>query len=259
MIERPADLGFFENVFRFPSIGSTQDYAREMVAALEREELELPPTAVVAREQLRGRGRLGRTWSSPTGGLYLTLTIPVDASDGEMAHMSLLAAVVLAEVLRQELDLAAEIKWPNDVLVRGKKVAGTLVELVPGSDARRPVLLVGLGINVSRDALAGSSLESAGVLEDLGERRITPDALLDLLLVRFGREATRRPPRAEVIGRWLALTVHRPGDPLRLRRGDSQTWTDGRFAGLDDLGRLKLEVNGQVELVSAGDVELVRA
>ena len=84
MIDRAGD-SFFENILRFDSLSSTQSFARELVQFLEDDELSLQPTAVVATEQLEGRGRIGRLWASPAGGLYLTMVWLSPGADGRSA------------------------------------------------------------------------------------------------------------------------------------------------------------------------------
>jgi BirA family biotin operon repressor/biotin-[acetyl-CoA-carboxylase] ligase len=103
---------------------------------------------VIAEEQARGRGRLGRVWFSPPGcGLWFSLILRPGLSAGESATISLAAAAGVAESLERAYGIKAQIKWPNDVLVRGKKICGILTE-AEFVDQRVSFVVVGIGINV---------------------------------------------------------------------------------------------------------------
>lgn len=109
-------------------------------------------TTVTAEEQVQGRGRLRRQWISPAGaGIYVSvlLTEPVPVS--EAAHATSVAALAMVKTLRSRYGLPAEIKWPNDILIRGKKLVGILTEMQSDQDMAR-FLVVGIGINVNQSA-----------------------------------------------------------------------------------------------------------
>jgi BirA family biotin operon repressor/biotin-[acetyl-CoA-carboxylase] ligase len=130
---------------------STQDVAR---AEAERGAPE--GTAVLAEEQTSGRGRLGRSWVSPAGkNLYLTLIMrpPV----GRLRTLSILAPLAIAEALEASAGLACRIKWPNDVLVGGRKIAGVIIETDFAGEAAK-YALVGMGVNVNFDVQAAPEI-----------------------------------------------------------------------------------------------------
>ncbi|RLD99064.1 MAG: biotin--[acetyl-CoA-carboxylase] ligase [Aquificota bacterium] len=106
-------------------------------------------TLVVAESQTRGKGRQGRSWFSPRGeNLYLSLVLRPSISLLEISHITFLASVALTQVIRERISLEALIKWPNDIYIRGKKVAGILVEME--SQGTKPqFLVVGVGLNVN--------------------------------------------------------------------------------------------------------------
>ena len=108
---------------------STQDVARLLM------EPRPCPDLVIAKTQIAGRGRCGRTWCSPIGGMYATLIVPADDV------LSARAALAAAGALRQN-GVDVGIKWPNDLIVNGRKIAGLLIEVV-GDQA-----LVGIGVNL---------------------------------------------------------------------------------------------------------------
>ena len=138
-------------------VSSTQDVAREMTP----QELG---TVIVADVQENGRGRRGHLWLSPRGGLYTSILLKRDPL------LSLRVGVAIARALRQ-LGIDARLKWPNDVLVVGKKIAGILIE-TPGGTA-----IVGIGVNID-----SAPLPDATCVESQTERLITRDELLHSIL-----------------------------------------------------------------------------
>ena len=106
-------------------------------------------TLVVAEKQTRGKGRRGRTWFSPAGGgIYASLILRPVISPGEAPRITLMTAVAVAEALLALIPLVFKIKWPNDILVNGKKIAGILTEISTEMDSV-DYIVVGLGLNVN--------------------------------------------------------------------------------------------------------------
>jgi BirA family biotin operon repressor/biotin-[acetyl-CoA-carboxylase] ligase len=130
------------SIHRFDEVTSTNDKARELITAGEP-----GGTVIVARTQTAGRGRSGRAWHSPNDdNLYLSYIHRTHLDPRSCAGMTIDVGVVLAELLtRKGLDV--ELKWPNDVLIHGLKVAGILCELV--TDQGSPVVIVGIGLNIN--------------------------------------------------------------------------------------------------------------
>jgi len=125
------------------SIANTNDRARELADAGESN------VAVLADEQTEARGRLGRTYNAPSGGIYLSLVCRPDLPPAQAPIYTLAAAVATAEALR-EVGIDAEIKWPNDVLVDGQKITGILTEMEGEAD-RVSWIIPGIGINANVD------------------------------------------------------------------------------------------------------------
>ena len=106
-------------------------------------------TLVCAEGQTKGKGRLGRQWSSPKGkGIYMSVILRPSLPPTEVAQLTLLAAVAVCEAIRRVSGVAARIKWPNDILVENRKLAGILTELSAETDRVRFVV-IGIGINVN--------------------------------------------------------------------------------------------------------------
>ena len=133
-----------KDIHHFEQTDSTNKRAKEIAAVGAAE-----GTLVVAEEQTQGRGRLDRHWFSPAGqGIYASVVLRPALPPSEATRLVLLAAVAVAETLISATGLKATIKWPNDVLVAGKKIAGILTELAMEMDAV-DYMIIGLGLNVN--------------------------------------------------------------------------------------------------------------
>lgn len=139
-----AGRAFGRSLRLYDSVGSTQNEARTWAAA------GAPHGALVlAEEQKAGRGRMGRAWHSPRGkGLWMSLVIRTGLTLEQAPQVALVTAVAVCRAIRQTTGADARLKWPNDVLVDGRKVAGILVEL-QASGARMQSLIAGIGISVN--------------------------------------------------------------------------------------------------------------
>lgn len=127
------------------SVGSTNAALAELARAGEPS-----GTVVLADEQTEGRGRLGRSWFSPDArGIWASVLLKVDAPAETVAPLGTAAAVAVAEALRAHTGLDVRVKWPNDVVVGGKKLAGLLVESAQTSEEPVEAAVVGIGLNVN--------------------------------------------------------------------------------------------------------------
>ena len=161
-------------IVRLGVIDSTSDRARALLAGGKQ-----PPFAVVAERQSAGRGRRGRTWQSPSGNLYVTFVLPPPALLAMDAALTpLKAAVCCAKVLQQRLGLRVTLKWPNDVLFAGKKIAGLLCETTTNGAAAGEVL-IGLGLNtLSAPAIHEVDAPLPGALAEWYHEAIDHEALI---------------------------------------------------------------------------------
>lgn len=213
-------------------------------------EPELGEGAVaVCDEQTAGRGRLGRSWSAPPGTAILCSVLLEPPAERAAAELSLVGGVALAEAVEAATALAAQIKWPNDVLVNRRKVGGILAE----AEGNRVVLGFGLNVNQSREQLPADSKVAAGSLRTVdGVRRERAPILADLLLVLEHAYRRWRDGGLDAIYERLGSR-----DFLRGRR----VFVDGR-AGLgvaiDRRGRLEVELDGERRFVASGEVGFER-
>jgi BirA family biotin operon repressor/biotin-[acetyl-CoA-carboxylase] ligase len=198
---------------------------------------------VVADHQTAGRGRLGRSWEAPPGKALLFSILLRPPEGRNIAEISLVAGVAVADALERTLGLAVQLKWPNDVMLRRRKVAGCLAE------ARDGVVVLGIGINVnqSREELP----PTAGSVLTLTGRELDREALLDVVLEDLGdRYAAWCEGGLDAVYDGLG-----PRDFLRGRHV-SVNGTSGVATMIDRQGRLEIQV-GHGELVSVDSGEVV--
>jgi BirA family biotin operon repressor/biotin-[acetyl-CoA-carboxylase] ligase len=205
--------------------------------------------AALCDVQTKGRGRLGREWETPPGTailLSVLLRPPPDRAPGEL---SLVAGLAAAEAVEHALGLAVQIKWPNDVMVNRRKVAGVLAEASDGS----VVVGIGLNVNQTREELPAEAKVSPGSLYTTdGVRRRRAPILVDLL-----DELEHTYDRWRETG--LDGLYHTLGarDFLRGRR----IFLDGEAGvsvGIDRRGRLEVEIAGERRFVESGEVAFER-
>jgi BirA family biotin operon repressor/biotin-[acetyl-CoA-carboxylase] ligase len=133
------------NIHFFDEVDSTMDIARELARK------ECPHfTVVIAGRQKKGRGRLKRGWLSSEGGLYFTIVVRPKIPPVLSSRVNFAASMILAQTLRNMFNINAMVKWPNDVLVDGRKISGILSEMEAEID-RVSFISIGLGINVNND------------------------------------------------------------------------------------------------------------
>ncbi len=223
-----------------PVTGSTNDDIKVAARAGAKEGL-----VVWAREQTAGRGREGRTWASPPGNLYFSLLLRPTLGPKAFGFYSFLAALSIADAVEASAEgKAVELKWPNDVLIDGKKVSGVLLEVDDD------VLVVGIGINIlnvpANPLYPVTSLSEAGSpdvnVRDVLDRVLTSINKWQSLLLSNGFEPLRQ--------EWLRRA--RKG-PLRVRTLEGNIY--GEFDDLDEQGRLRLTLSDKSKRsFNTGDV-----
>ena len=236
----------------YQSVRSTNDLAHSLAESGAAE-----GTIVTAEEQTKGRGRHGRTWHSPSGsGIYLSIILRPNLTSEKMPGLSLVTALALAETINDYCPERVQVKWPNDVLISGRKTAGILTELFADRTSLHHVI-VGVGINVHQkpaelpDELR-TATTSVGVESRFPVRRVE---LLQKFLRQFEidyrdfctDELARALPRlrgmSSLIGREVAIE----------QRGEL---VHGRALDIDRSGRLVVEVDGVKQAVVSGEVRV---
>ncbi|MFO8035784.1 MAG: biotin--[acetyl-CoA-carboxylase] ligase [Anaerolineales bacterium] len=240
--------------FYYDRVGSTNDMAQE-IAAGGGPDL----TLVVADEQLRGRGRQGRSWYTPRGaGLAFSVILLPDSGiihAGDLSRVNGLGALSVAKALRDGFSIPAEIKWPNDVLVEGRKVCGVLVESHWKGDRLKNVIL-GIGINVDPASIPkGMELRfPAASLVQVSGRELERPLLLRWVLKKLVAWYPRISSDA-FLAAWEEMLAFR-GQRVALSL-HGKVIAEGKIAGLGPDGALRLEKrSGKVEGFRVGEIQL---
>jgi BirA family transcriptional regulator, biotin operon repressor / biotin---[acetyl-CoA-carboxylase] ligase len=222
-----------------PQTGSTNDDLAALAAEGAPE-----GTWLRADRQTGGKGRQGRAWSSPSGNLYASTLVRLTPGDPPPPTLALVAAVALHDVVAIYAP-ATQVKWPNDLLFDGAKLAGILLE------RQREAVIIGFGVNLVHhpddlDRPATSLAALAGVVPE-------PPPFLEILAESFARWLARwrGEGMAPVIRAWMKA-AHPVGSALSTSEGE------GLFEGLDESGALRLRLaDGTLRVIHAGDVFLI--
>ncbi len=232
-------------VYYIPETGSTMDDGRKLA-----EEGAADGSVVFAGFQSAGRGRIsGRKWfSDPGDNLLCTLVLEEKKRIISPHNLPLIIGLSIASMLKKHCRIDAELKWPNDVLVRGRKISGVLCE------ARGGYLLAGIGINCNQISfppeLSGSC---CSILELIG-KKVRPDSLLEDLLFLIYRDLESGDWRK----RYESL-LYGKGEVISILggRGDSGKKISGVLSGIGRQGELLLisETTGYTEKIISGEIE----
>lgn len=210
----------------------------------------------LAEHQSAGRGRRGRIWVSPFGqSLYLSVGFRFDLSMTALASMGLVAGVVVAEVLTVNGLADLQLKWPNDVLVRGKKLAGILIEA--SGEANGPALaIIGVGLNVGLDPAAARAIDQPWVdLVQLGVEHPNRNRLSAQMISALVEacDAYQRSGLAPFLKRWQPFDAC-IGRSVAVTAGERVT--EGRYLGIAEDGALLAQTPEGVRRFHAGEVSL---
>lgn len=201
---------------------------------------------VVADVQTRGRGRLDRTWEAePGAGLLVSVLLRPQGLDPQRWHLLTAAAGLAGQAACLEISgVGPDLKWPNDLLIGERKLAGILAEVPSPGPTGSPAVVVGMGLNVH------SGPPGAAVLDQAAGRRIGRAALLvawlrslDSLLGRWDAVADAYREHCATVGRFVRV------------EGVAGVYTEGQAVGVDDHGRLLIRIaSGDTSAISVGDV-----
>ena len=236
----------FENLACLARVGSSNDLARELIELYFNEDQTLHPTVIAAESQPAARGRTGQ-WHAPAGrGLYFTFIVP---SDGlPLSVVPIAVARWTREAVRESTGVTCELKWPNDLYVKRRKLAGILPEA--RTQGERTMLAVGIGLNVTGTA-ESLPVPHATTLEEEAGGALSRARVLQALLDRIDRELVA-PDWEREIAAWEEASLHRPGDRMTIRR-EGEEWT-GEYLGLDPSGFLRLKTASGEAVLPAGEV-----
>ena len=239
----------------YPELPSTQDEARALAMQGAPE-----GTVVIADTQTAGRGRIGRSWVAPRGGIYLSIILRPTMTPPQALRLPLITGVAVAQTIEKVTRLSTRLKWPNDVLINGRKVAGILTEMNAEMD-RLNFIIVGIGINVNTppESLPTELQDTAAILSAERGRPISRVKLIQTLLTELEilYDEFRKEGFEPIRKRWKALS-ETIGTMVTVTFADQQV--HGRAFDIDPDGALLIQKwNGNLERVVAGDVSLRKA
>jgi BirA family transcriptional regulator, biotin operon repressor / biotin---[acetyl-CoA-carboxylase] ligase len=227
------------------TVGSTNDHAKTLARN------GYPHGTIVwAHTQTAGRGRQGNSWLSLPGNLFMTVILRPDRNASVTGQLSFVIAVALAEALKEVLPPSAQIslKWPNDLLLNGRKAAGILLETELNGVQPVNWIVAGIGVNVTDAPEGAASLKSLGVTGvEAGhvlERLSVRIRMLYELWLKKGFEPIRE--------EWLRY-AHNMGTTINVRL--PKETVSGKFVGIDSMGTLQLDLaDGTRRDISSGEV-----
>jgi BirA family biotin operon repressor/biotin-[acetyl-CoA-carboxylase] ligase len=247
MTQAPALLPFYR-LLSFGELDSTNEEAKRRAASGAPE-----GTLVWALAQSAGRGRRGRQFHSPPGNLYMSILLRPGRPAAAAAQLGFAGALAVGEAVLPLLPSPGELayKWPNDVLIAGRKVSGILLESQAAGEGRLDWLIVGIGVNLAsfpeQVEYPATSLVAAGA------RAVAAAAVLEAVAARFHfwYERWQKEGFGPLRAAWLER-VRGIGETIRVRLSDGER--RGRFAGLDEDGALLLAEGTVEHRIAAGDV-----
>ena len=231
----------------FDAIPSTMD----LVHTLAIEDAE-EGTCVWTETQTAGRGRVGRTWVSPSGGLYISILLRPSRILREVPQLALIAGLAISQAIREQTDLDTVIRWPNDVLLRGRKVAGVLCETKARDN--KIAAIIGIGVNVTTDPKhlpkEGTSLAQAAREPDRIALFASLCRRLDALYRQWNAEGFA-PLKPALVQHMLF------GSIVHITAGSDSF--QGQTQDVDEQGRLVVRLDsGILRAVEVGEVTLLR-
>lgn len=229
----------------YDCVESTQDILKEKASQGANEGL-----VVVATEQSAGRGRHGNVWSAPKGNLYMSFLLRPDCTPSDAGQYSFLIAVALSSTLDEFMSAEHEkkLKWPNDVLINNKKIAGILLESDLSPQGKVSDLYIGVGVNIL------NSPEGKISVSDISEKTTSVEYFLNLFLKKISEyyDLYNKNGFKEIKELWVSQ-AYKLGQEISVRLPNETL--KGVFEGVDENGTLLLQLdNGERQLITAGEV-----
>ena len=257
--ETPAISWSWLRTTGFLRVDSTNRAARDEARAGARD-----GTLIYAETQTAGRGRINRSWFSPTGtGIYFSLILRPDQEWSRWPLLTHVAAVALIDALKslerkmqfpRKLDI--DLKWPNDVLLSGKKCAGILLETLT-LDEKNPATIIGVGINVHPGSVPAELVDVAACVDEMSGTTIPRRRLLVAFLKYFQKnyQMFQEGKYVELLERWKACSSM--WDNVAVTVYERECRRDAVTCGLDEMGALRVRfADGSTETVLAADVSI---
>ncbi|QVL57562.1 MAG: biotin--[acetyl-CoA-carboxylase] ligase [Simkaniaceae bacterium] len=231
-------------------VNSTNTYAKENYSHFDLSEM----TRITADEQTAGRGRFNRSWVSPKGeNIYMTYFFTSDKNVMDLNNLAQILSLSITKLLNK-IGLSPHIKWPNDVLVNGKKIAGILCETIDLHEKFGVVLGTGINVNMPKDALDQIDQPATSLFVELGEKQEL-DSLIKRLEGYFLEDyhLYKRDGFKPFYMSYDALLTHK-GKPISLKQNEHVI--SGVLHSLNPDGRLNILLdNGEIQTLSSGEIK----
>ncbi len=232
------------SVKRFNTLPSTQNHLQNML----NDNTDLPEGLVInATNQSCGRGRYGRKWEGANGNLYLSFLIKPKCNINEIGQISLLSGLAASKAIRSLVHNKVILKWPNDILIEGKKCCGILI------NKENDYLIIGMGVNIK-----SAPLDTACFLQAYSSANITAQNFMDKLLSCFSDyyERWQLSGFSDLRDEWLCSTYDK-GQKVSVKIGEEKI--TGSFEAIDMSGNLILicDSTGHEKKVTSGEVFLL--
>lgn len=246
-------LSIWNRVHYFQSLTSTNDYAKELAQSLDSK-----AAVIVADVQTKGRGRLGRSWESPSGtGLWMSLLIKPSFAPVHASKLTQLAALAVSRVIEGQYGIENAIKWPNDIHVKDKKICGILTEM-SAELSHINYLVIGIGVNVNTvdfpDTLIGTATSLYLETKCLSDRTVLIEAIIEefeTLYAEFEQCLSLEGVRGELKRRSNII-----GNQVMIQHNNQQL--TALAVDIDSEGNLMVDYNGKLMPIFYGEVERVR-
>lgn len=190
------------SIYFFEEIGSTQEFANSLSI-----EESIHGTLIIACEQKRAKGRIGRTWISPQGGLWMSIILRPDFDIDNVIFTQFIGSLAVSDAVRETTNITCRLKWPNDVLINGKKVCGILVDVNLEGDIKKIVMGIGLNANMGSAHInnsISSSTKATSIKEEYG-REIDLAYIAKLIVEKieyYYNNFLKVGKNAEILNRW---------------------------------------------------------
>ncbi len=235
-------------VFYFPEISSTQDFCRKLG-----EEGHPEGAVAVAEVQTKGRGRFGRKWFSPEGGLWFTLLLrPEGISFERLGFLPLIAALAVVKAVEKEAKMATGIKWPNDLMVGKQKFGGILTE-VQSELERIHFVLLGIGLNINNKPPSETIYPATSLREATGKKFKRAEILVNFLSLFESFYLSYKKGRVDLLLKEVEQKLMFKGKEVALR--SYQELNRVQIVGIDSFGRLIVKRKGKILKLVSGEIE----
>ncbi|MCK4308970.1 MAG: biotin--[acetyl-CoA-carboxylase] ligase [Candidatus Atribacteria bacterium] len=233
-------------IYYFPELESTNIMAKEK--ASHKEEEINKGTVIISERQSAGKGRLGRNWFSPAGGIWLSIILYPQLSPSYIPRITLMTAVAIVKTLERCIKIKTQIKWPNDILINEKKVCGILTEMSAELDLINWVVVgIGVNVNIKQQEFPEDIREMTTSLKEVLGKEISRVRLVQIFLKEFERyyELLKRRKISLILKEWK-LYSHTLGKKIKVNIGENVVTGEA------------IDINGRGALIlKKGDGELI--